>query len=80
MTQFRFTMASHFFYNHRKVLVTPLYPRKGGLLKDFGFGITMTIIGMGVTFATLALLGLICVGLRKWAPYKEEESEEGSKE
>lgn len=41
-------------------------------MKDFGFGITMTIIGMGVTFATLFILLLVCLGLKKWFPYKEE--------
>ncbi|MBI4333697.1 MAG: OadG family protein [Chloroflexi bacterium] len=45
---------------------------------DFPYGITVTVIGMGVTFATLALLACICIGLRKIFPYKEEE--EGQKE
>ena len=45
---------------------------------DFPFGITVTVIGMGVTFATLVILAYICVGLRKVFPYKEEE--EGQKE
>ncbi len=42
-------------------------------MKDLSFGITVTIVGMGVTFFSLALLAVICVGLRKALPYKEEE-------
>lgn len=44
-------------------------------MKDFSFGIAVTVIGMGVTFFTLALLAVICVGLRRLFPYKEEERE-----
>lgn len=45
---------------------------------DFPFGITVTVIGMGITFATLIFLAYVCVGLRKLFPYKEED--EGQKQ
>jgi Na+-transporting methylmalonyl-CoA/oxaloacetate decarboxylase gamma subunit len=42
-------------------------------MKDLGFGLTMTVIGMGVTFVTLCLLILIIRLLLKLFPYKKEE-------
>jgi len=42
-------------------------------VKDIGFGLTMTIIGMGVTFLTLLLLIVIIRLLLKFLPYKKEE-------
>jgi Na+-transporting methylmalonyl-CoA/oxaloacetate decarboxylase gamma subunit len=45
-------------------------------LKDLSFGLTVTFLGMGVTFATLALLALVCVALRKVFPYREGEEGE----
>jgi len=47
-------------------------------LKDLGFGLTMTVMGMGITFLTLCLLILIIRLLSKLFPYKKEE--ETSKE
>ncbi|MBI2934132.1 MAG: OadG family protein [Chloroflexi bacterium] len=47
-------------------------------MKDLSFGITVTVVGMLVTFSSLALLAVICIALRKIFPYKEEE--EGAKE
>ena len=42
-------------------------------MKDWGFGLTMTIMGMGVTFITLYLLTLIIRLLTKLFPFKEEK-------
>jgi len=42
-------------------------------LKDLGFGLTMTIMGMGVTFLTLYLLTLVIRLLTRLFPYKKEE-------
>jgi sodium pump decarboxylase gamma subunit len=42
-------------------------------MKDIGFGITMTVMGMGVTFLTLLLLIVIIRLLLKFLPYKKEE-------
>lgn len=47
-------------------------------MKDLGFGLTMTVMGMGITFLTLCLLILIIRLLSKLFPYKKEE--ETSKE
>ena len=40
---------------------------------DWGFGLTMTVIGMGVTLLTLYALTWVIRLLIKLAPYKEEE-------
>ena len=45
-------------------------------MKDWGFGLTMTILGMGVTFITLYLLTLLIRLLIKLFPRKEEEESE----
>ena len=42
-------------------------------MKDLGFGLTMTIAGMGVTFITLYILTLVIRLLIRLFPYKEEE-------
>jgi Na+-transporting methylmalonyl-CoA/oxaloacetate decarboxylase gamma subunit len=46
-------------------------------MKDWAFGLTLTIAGMGVTFLTLYLLTLLIRLLDKIFPYKEEKKEEG---
>jgi Na+-transporting methylmalonyl-CoA/oxaloacetate decarboxylase gamma subunit len=46
-------------------------------MKDWVFGLTMTIAGMGVTFFTLYILTLVIRLLAKLFPYKEEKKEEG---
>ncbi|MFH0768604.1 MAG: OadG family protein [Chloroflexota bacterium] len=40
---------------------------------DWGFGLTMMVMGMAVTLLTLYLLGWIIRLLIKLFPYKEEE-------
>ncbi|MFC2022873.1 OadG family protein [Chloroflexota bacterium] len=42
-------------------------------MKDVGFGLTMTVMGMGVTFITLYLLTLVIRLLIRLFPYKAEE-------
>ena len=42
-------------------------------MKDLGFGLTMTVMGMGVTLLTLCLLILIIRLLSKLFPYRKEE-------
>ena len=42
-------------------------------MKDWAFGLTMTVMGMGVTFITLYLLTLLIRLLIKLFPRKEEE-------
>jgi Na+-transporting methylmalonyl-CoA/oxaloacetate decarboxylase gamma subunit len=42
-------------------------------LKDLAFGLTMTVMGMGVTFITLYLLTLLIRLLIKLFPFKEEK-------
>jgi Na+-transporting methylmalonyl-CoA/oxaloacetate decarboxylase gamma subunit len=39
---------------------------------DWSFGLTMTVMGMGVTFVTLYLLTLVIRLLSKLFPFKEE--------
>jgi len=46
-------------------------------MKDWAFGLTMTVAGMGVTFITLYILTLVIRLLDKLFPYKEEKKEEG---
>lgn len=41
-------------------------------MKDLAFGLTMTVMGMGVTFITLYLLTLVIRLLSKLFPFKEE--------
>ena len=45
---------------------------------DWSFGLTVTVLGMGITLLTLYLLGLVVRLMIKLFPYKEEE--EGEKE
>lgn len=40
---------------------------------DWGFGLTMMVMGMAVTLFTLYLLGWVIRLLIKLSPYKEEE-------
>jgi Na+-transporting methylmalonyl-CoA/oxaloacetate decarboxylase gamma subunit len=42
-------------------------------MRDLAFGLTMTILGMGVTFITLYLLTLLIRLLIRLFPKKEEE-------
>jgi len=42
-------------------------------VKDLAFGLTMTVMGMGVTFITLFLLTLIIRLLDRLFPLKAEE-------
>lgn len=42
-------------------------------MKDLGFGMTMTLIGMGVTLLTLVLLGYVIRLLIKLFPYRKED-------
>jgi Na+-transporting methylmalonyl-CoA/oxaloacetate decarboxylase gamma subunit len=44
-------------------------------MTDLNFGLTMTIIGMGVTFLTLFLLTLVIRLLNRLYPFKEEEED-----
>ncbi len=48
-------------------------------MKDLGFGLSMTVMGMGVTFFTLGLLVLIIRILLKLFPYKKENELEQPK-
>ncbi|MGA8849961.1 MAG: OadG-related small transporter subunit [Dehalococcoidia bacterium] len=45
-------------------------------MKDWAFGLTMTILGMGITFITLYLLTLLIRLLIKLFPSKEEEGKD----
>ncbi|MDP2931286.1 MAG: OadG-related small transporter subunit [Chloroflexota bacterium] len=44
-------------------------------MTDLAFGLTMTVMGMGVTLLTLYILTLVIRLLIKLFPYKEEEGE-----
>jgi Na+-transporting methylmalonyl-CoA/oxaloacetate decarboxylase gamma subunit len=46
-------------------------------MKDLAFGLTMTVMGMGVTFVTLYLLTLLIRLLIRLFPKKEEEEGKG---
>jgi Na+-transporting methylmalonyl-CoA/oxaloacetate decarboxylase gamma subunit len=46
-------------------------------VKDLAFGLTMTIMGMGVTLITLYLLTLLIRLLIRLFPMKEEEEGKG---
>lgn len=43
-------------------------------MKDWAFGLTMTIAGMGVTLVTLYILTLLIRLMIRLFPYKEEEA------
>ncbi len=43
---------------------------------DWGFGLTMTVMGMAVTLLTLYLLGWVIRLLIKLFPFKKEEEKE----
>ena len=45
-------------------------------ISDISFGLTMTVLGMGVTLATLYFLTLVIRLLIKLFPMKEGEGEE----
>ncbi|MDP2918903.1 MAG: OadG family protein [Dehalococcoidia bacterium] len=42
-------------------------------MKDIGFGLTMTVMGMGVTLLTLVFLGYVIRLLTKLFPFKKED-------
>ena len=44
-------------------------------MKDLSFGLTMTVVGMGVTLATLYLLTLVIQLLNKLFPEVEKKDE-----
>ncbi len=46
-------------------------------MKDLAFGLTMTVMGMGVTLITLYLLTLLIRLLIRLFPSKEEEEGKG---
>jgi hypothetical protein len=43
------------------------------MMDKWTFGLTLLIVGMGGTIATLVLFSLIMSGLKKIFPYKKEE-------
>ena len=43
-------------------------------MKDLGFGLTMTIMGMGITFLTLLLLMLIIQVLNRLFPFEKTKA------
>ena len=45
-------------------------------MRDLGFGLTMTFLGMGVTFLTLFLLIFVINLLSRLFPYKKEDEQE----
>jgi len=47
-------------------------------MKDWAFGLTMTIAGMGVTFLTLYILTLVIRLMDRIYPYREEKKDKGS--
>jgi len=49
-------------------------------LKDMGFGLTMTVVGMGATFLTLYILTLVIRLMNRLFPHEEEEEGAGKKE
>jgi len=44
-------------------------------MKDVAFGLTMLVMGMGVTLITLYLLTLVIAIMNKLFPFKEEGEE-----
>ena len=48
-------------------------------MKDWAFGLMMTIAGMGVTFITLYILTLVIRLLDRLFPYKEGKKKEEGK-
>jgi len=47
-------------------------------MKDWAFGLIMTIAGMGVTFITLYILTLVIGLMDRLYPYKEEKKDKGN--
>ena len=43
-------------------------------MKDWAFGLTMTVAGMGVTLVTIYIITLLIRLMIKLFPYKEEET------
>ena len=48
-------------------------------MKDWAFGLTMTLAGMGVTLITLYILTLVIRLMDRLFPYKEEKKKEEGK-
>lgn len=48
-------------------------------MKDLAFGLTMTLMGMGVTLLTLFLLNLVIRGMIRLFPFTEKEEKENKK-
>lgn len=46
-------------------------------MTDWAFGLTMTIMGMGITFLTLFLLTLVIRLLNRLFPFKDERKDRG---
>ena len=46
-------------------------------MTDWAFGLTMTIMGMGITFLTLFLLTLVIRLLNRLFPFKDERRDRG---
>jgi len=46
-------------------------------LTDWAFGLTMTIMGMGITFLTLFLLILVIRLMNRLFPFKDERKGKG---
>ena len=44
-------------------------------MKDIGFGLIMTLAGMGVTLVTLYILTLVIQGIARLFPYQEEKKQ-----
>lgn len=42
-------------------------------MKDLAFGLTMTVMGMGVTLVTLCLLTLVILILNRLFPFRQKE-------
>ena len=49
-------------------------------MSDLTFGLTMTVMGMGVTFLTLLFLALCVRLLIRLFPFKDEETKEKTQE
>ena len=47
-------------------------------MKDWAFGLIMTIAGMGVTFITLYILTLVIRLMDRMYPYREEKKDKSS--
>ena len=71
----KLTQGTVHHYDRRKTKAYRFRATRRQPMKDLAFGLTMTIMGMGITFVTLYLLTLVIRLLNRLYPFKEEKED-----